>query len=346
VCFARQNDLREKGQFSIRRGKRAYFAKTMSRRILIVEDYEPFGRYVREKLEQQSGFQVVGEAVDGFDAIEKAEELQPDLILLDVGLPRLNGFEAAKRIRYLAPRARILFLSQEFSFQIAEAALRLGALGYVHKLRAQSELLSAVENVALGRYFVTGISGPAAEPVHHESAIRHEVQFCSDDAVFLESFTDCIAAALDAGKTALMIVNEPHRQGILKKLMRRQVDVDHAMTAGLLVLVDNMELLSQFMVDESVDPARLFEVADGLIAAAAKPGMNTPLPKLAICGELAPVLLSRGQVKEALRLEQLWHILAHFCRFDLLCGYALPAVEKRKGLYECICSEHSAARSR
>lgn len=318
----------------------------MSAHVLIVEDYEPFGRYVRAKLEQQSGFQVVGEAADGFEAIEKAEELQPDLILLDVSLPRLNGFEAAKRIRYLAPRARILFLSQEFSFQMAEAALRLGALGYVDKLRAQSELLPALESVALGRYFVTGITRHADEPVERESAIRHEVQFCSDDAVFLESFTDCIAAALDAGKTALMIANEPHREGILKKLMGRRVDVDHAMTAGLLVLVDNMELLSQFMMDHSVDPARLFEVADALIAAAARPEMNTPLPKVAVCGELAPVLLSRGQVKEALRLEQLWHILAHFCRFDLLCGYALPAVKKRKGLYERICSEHTAAHSR
>lgn len=318
----------------------------MSPRILIVEDYEPFWRYIRGKLQQHSGFQVVGEAVDGFEAIEKAEELQPDLILLDVSLPRLNGFEAAKRIRYLAPRARILFLSQEFSFQMAEAALRLGALGYVHKLRAHSELLPALETVALGRYFVTGITRHADEPVDDERAIRHEVQFCSEDAVFLETFTDCIAAALEAGKTALMIANESHREGILKKLMGRQVDVDHAMTAGLLVLVDNMELLSQFMVDDSVEPARLFEVADGLIAGAARPGMNTPLPKVAVCGELAPVLLSRGQVKEALRLEQLWHILAHFCGFDLLCGYALPAVEKRKGLYERICSEHTAAHSR
>src|SRR5206468_5290510 len=98
-------------------------------------------------LQARAEFRIVGEALDGMEAIQKAEELQPDLILLDVGLPKLNGLEAARQMRKLAPLAKILFISQEFSFDMVEAALRLGASGYVHKLRVQSDLLPAIESV-------------------------------------------------------------------------------------------------------------------------------------------------------------------------------------------------------
>src|ERR1700751_5827099 len=104
-------------------------------RILVVEDHEPFRRYFCSTLEQRADFQVSGQASDGLEAIQKAQELQPDLILLDVGLPKLNGLEAARQMRTLAPLAKILFISQEFSFDMIEAALRLGASGYVDKLR-------------------------------------------------------------------------------------------------------------------------------------------------------------------------------------------------------------------
>src|SRR3954449_9558524 len=93
--------------------------------ILVVEDHEPFRRYLCSRLEQCADFQVSGQASDGLEGIQKAQELQPDLILLDVGLPKVNGLQAARQIRKLAPLAKILFISQEFSFDIVEAALKL-----------------------------------------------------------------------------------------------------------------------------------------------------------------------------------------------------------------------------
>jgi len=102
-------------------------------------------------LEKGPELQVICEVSDGFEAVQKAEELKPDLIVLDIGLPTLNGFEAARRIRKLAPESKILFLSQESSADVAQEALRLGALGYVVKARAGSELLAAVEEVREGR---------------------------------------------------------------------------------------------------------------------------------------------------------------------------------------------------
>src|ERR1700739_185664 len=116
-------------------------------RILVVDDYEPFRRFLREKLQARPRLQVICETSDGLEAIYKAEELHPDLILLDVGLPTLNGVEAARRIRKLSPKSKILFVSQESSADVVQEAFRLGALGYVIKTHARTELLAAVEAV-------------------------------------------------------------------------------------------------------------------------------------------------------------------------------------------------------
>src|SRR5882724_6817787 len=106
-------------------------------------------------LEKGPELQVICEVSDGFEAVQKAEELKPDLIVLDIGLPTLNGFEAARRIRQLSPESKILFLSQESSADVVQEALRLGALGYVVKGHAQSDLLPAVEAVLRGERFIS-----------------------------------------------------------------------------------------------------------------------------------------------------------------------------------------------
>jgi len=121
----------------------------------VVDDYEPFRRFVRSTLGKRPELQIVGEASDGFEAVEKAEELQPDLILLDVGLPTLNGIEAARQIHTLAPESKMIFLSQESSADMVQEALSLGAWGYVAKVKAGSDLLPAVEAVLQGKRFVS-----------------------------------------------------------------------------------------------------------------------------------------------------------------------------------------------
>ena len=124
-------------------------------RILVVDDYEPFRRSLRAILQTRSDLQVIGEASDGLEAVQKAEELRPDLILLDVGLPILNGIEAAHRISRLVPAAKILFISQENDTDVVAAALSDGAKGYLRKQNANSELPFAVEAVLQGDQFVS-----------------------------------------------------------------------------------------------------------------------------------------------------------------------------------------------
>ena len=112
-------------------------------RTLVVEDFDAFRRFICVTLEEQTQCQVVGEAAHGLDAVHQAEGLQPDLILLDISLPRLNGMEAGRRIRALCPKSKILFVSQRTSFEIVKAAMALGGHGYLHKSDA-AELSLAV----------------------------------------------------------------------------------------------------------------------------------------------------------------------------------------------------------
>lgn len=124
-------------------------------RILLVEDFEPFRLFTKSLLQEKPDNQIVGEASDGLQAVLMAKELDPDLILMDIGLPGLNGIEAARQIRAFVPKSRIVFLTQESSAEIVLEALGLGALGYVHKPRAGNDLLRAITAVLQGRQFVS-----------------------------------------------------------------------------------------------------------------------------------------------------------------------------------------------
>src|ERR1700733_13725139 len=160
-------------------------------RVLVVDDYEPFRRFVCSTLEKKPDFEIVGEASDGLEAVQKAQELQPDLMVLDIGLPTLNGIEVARRTRKLCPECRIILMSQEASADLAQEAFRLGAMGYVVKAHAASELLASIEAVRQGTRFVSrGLPGHQQLLLSQvsgsvESTHRHTAKFYVDDEAFL-----------------------------------------------------------------------------------------------------------------------------------------------------------------
>jgi len=123
-------------------------------RILIVDDFEPWRRFLSSYLQQNLAWRIISEAVDGLEAIEKSRELQPDLILLDIGLPKLNGIEAARRIRKIAPGSKIIFFSENCCPDIVREALGAGGRGYVVKDDAVADLMAALESVIAGKQFV------------------------------------------------------------------------------------------------------------------------------------------------------------------------------------------------
>jgi DNA-binding NarL/FixJ family response regulator len=123
--------------------------------ILVVDDFAQFRRFVLSMLQLHPKFRVVAEASDGFEAVQRAQELQPELVLLDIGLPSLDGIEAARRIRMVTPASKILFVSSHSSLDIVENALSTGADGYVAKSDAGSDLLPAIKAVLEGKKFVS-----------------------------------------------------------------------------------------------------------------------------------------------------------------------------------------------
>jgi DNA-binding NarL/FixJ family response regulator len=113
-------------------------------RILVVDDVAAWREQIRSLLKAHAEWTVIGEAADGKEAIQKAAELGPDIILLDIGMPALNGIEAAKIIRQTCPKSKILFVTQDGDHDIRDEAMRAGALGYVLKTNAAHELVNAI----------------------------------------------------------------------------------------------------------------------------------------------------------------------------------------------------------
>jgi DNA-binding NarL/FixJ family response regulator len=314
----------------------------LSFRLLVVDDYEPFRRLVCSMLEQMADFHVIGQASDGFEAIQKAQELKPNIILLDIALPKLNGFEVAKRIAEVTPDAKILFLSQESSSDVVGEALRLGALGYVHKSRVQSDLLTAIEAVLDGKRFVSSsLKGwESKESAPDPTPQPHEILIYSDEVVLLESFTRFVAAALKAESSAIVIATKSHLDYLCQALKADGLDVDGAIQQGSYISVDLADMPSTFMVTGWPDLVRSFE--------AAYKAAKAEHPCVALCGECAGRLWAQGHVDAAIRLEQLCDDLAKTRDVHILCAYPASTVrdKKHEDAFNRICADHSAVHSR
>jgi PAS domain S-box-containing protein len=122
-------------------------------RLLIVDDHEVVRQGIRSLLSEQAEWEVCGEAVDGQDALEKACELKPDLIVMDVSMPRLNGLEATRQVRSMLPACEVLILSQHENGEMARQALKAGARGYVVKTSVSKDLIAAITKVSRHDYF-------------------------------------------------------------------------------------------------------------------------------------------------------------------------------------------------
>ncbi len=127
----------------------------MTTRILLVDDHEIVRRGIRSLLEQQPDFEVCAEAADGRLAVELAERLQPDVVVMDLALPGLNGIEATRQIRRSLRKVKVLALSLHESEHFAEEALAAGAQGYVFKSDAAQEVVDAVRALRDGKQYLT-----------------------------------------------------------------------------------------------------------------------------------------------------------------------------------------------
>lgn len=319
----------------------------MALRILAVDDFEPWRSFVSSALLQQLDLQTFIEVSDGLEAVYKAENFRPDLILLDIGLPTLNGIEAASRIRDVSPNSKILFLSEESSPEVAEAALGAGGAGYVVKSDAGRELLTAVKALSEGkRYISAKLAGQVFFATPDENTCkgldRHELQVYSSDASFLEGFAGFIADGLNAGNAVVVLATENHRRGLIQKLQARGFNLDAMIKCGSYISNDAGEALSSFMAGDQPDPNRLENTIGNLVKAASK-APNGATRRVLACGECAPLLWTQGNLDAALRLEELSDAISQQYGLRILCGYVSGSFEGQEDqrIFHAICAIHS-----
>lgn len=336
-----------------------------------MDDFAAWRQYVVEKLRENPNFEVIGIASDGLEAVQKAEELQPDLILLDIGLPKLDGIGAARQIHIIAPESKILFVSQELDLGVARAALSVGGHGFVVKSEAENELLAAIEAVMLGKRFESrrleshafgdvldsqadgqsrreGLiaSHPAPAPIARDAGRCHEVQFYANDAFLLDGFTRFISTALQSGNPAIVIATQPHRDSLLERLQAHGSDIRAAIDEGRFIALDAAATLSTFMVNEMPDPVLFLKVVSDLIMTASRTTKRERLRVMA-CGECASLLWAEGKADAAIRLEELWDGIARTREIDIVCWYRCGSFRYHEDsdVFRSICQTHSAVHS-
>jgi len=256
-------------------------------RVLVVDDYEPFRRVVVSRFQEQPELLVIAEASEGFEAVQKAKELQPDLILLDIGLPKLNGIEAARQIREVSPISKILFVSECRSADIAEAALNTGGGGYVVKSDAARDLSIAVDCVLKGERFLSAcLAGDDNVPLHTGAS---ESEHKSDD--FCRRFAECAwiseslkslihASGADFGNIQLFdstngVLRIVAQHGFQREFLEYfdNVTDKHASVCGA-ALKGTMRIVVQ---DVATDPLLTTESRNVLLRARVRSVQSTPL---------------------------------------------------------------------
>ena len=327
----------------------------LSYRVLLVDDYEPWRRYVHSTL-IASPWQIAGEASDGLDAIGKAEALQPDLILLDIGLPSVTGIAAARRILAHDPGSRILFVSENSSWEIVEAALGAGGRGYVLKSDAGRELLPAMEAVVEGRQFISSsLKGHDSTTKDQEPVVEpfdvarsyHGVGFYPDEGALLEHYAPFAESVLNAGQVLIVLGIDSRRSSLERKLGERGIDVDRLARDGRYRWWDVAEAIEKLVVKDWPDEARFWSVVPPRIREAAA-ASKAERPRVALWGECAPTLWRQGKAEAAIRLEQLWDEFVRAYGVDTLCAYPSNGSLRDQGssIFQGICAAHTSVHSR
>jgi CheY-like chemotaxis protein len=340
-------------------------------RILVVDDFKPWRLKIATMIQsRRPEWQIIGESSDGLEAVQMAAELRPDLILLDVGIPNLNGIQVASQISKLLPQSKILFVSQHASAEVVQAALATGATGYLSKTDVARQLIIAVETVLRGERFlsktvcadehldvpvcpdvpVTEISQLLRSQLalvvpSKEVAIglRHEARFYLDDGFLLDDITKFAGAALKAGNSVIGVGSESLLESVLSRLQANCIDIGGAIEQGRYIALDIDHALSGFMINDLPDPARFSNYFEDLLAVASQHARGETR-RVAVFGEGCGRLTRQGNPEAAVQIERLWNQLAAEYELEILCGYSLSCFQDKQssGAFKRICAEHSA----
>ena len=260
-----------------------------------------------------SDFDVVATVADGRAAVEAARAIHPDLVVLDISMPGLSGFEAAALIKDLPDPPRIVFATAYDDASIDSAASALGASAVVRKREMLSELVPAIRRALL----------------------FHAVCFYDDSPSLARTVARFIGEGLASGQAAVIVATPSHGDAIGDELRRMGVDSRERIEQGVLRMLDADEVLNRFMIGGQPDPERFEDTIHSIVDTVA----GTRRRLVRIYGEMVDVLWNSGREDAALSLEHLWHQLVAGRKCSLLCGYS-SAVRQGEG-FDTICDRHS-----
>jgi DNA-binding NarL/FixJ family response regulator len=311
--------------------------------VLVVDDYEPWRRRVCSELEKSGRWRIAAELTDGDAAVREARAIKPDVIVLDIGLETLNGVEAARRILGDNPAARILFLTGQNSAEIAEAALDIGAAGYLTKTDAGGRLLLAVETVAAGARFISpSLAGRVVDVVRrpsHAAGHRHDAVFHVHEAPLLDDYARFAESALASGQTVIAVADRARLLKIEAQLEARGVALGLAVRQSRYREVDTAPALAALVPDGRAD----FETALRSALAVIETARSSSDRRVALFGEMAPQAWRDGHAEAALTLERAWDAAVRTTGADVLCGYLIDGArlgENGYAVFRDICGAH------
>jgi DNA-binding NarL/FixJ family response regulator len=196
-------------------------------RILLADDHEVVRAGLRALLEEQAGWQVVAEAVDGREAVDKATKLKPDAVVIDIAMPSLNGLEAVRQIVKAVPHARVLVLTMYDSDPLIQQVLQAGARGYLLKSDASRDLVSAIDALQRNKTFFTPKVSQMVLEGYLDKSPKEKEAHCEPESLRLTSRQREIVQLLAEGKSSKEVAAvlglsvktaETHRANIMRKL--------------------------------------------------------------------------------------------------------------------------------
>ena len=328
-------------------------------RILIVDDHKAVRHSIRSLLSARAEWFICGEAEDGLDAIEKANSLRPDVVLMDIAMPRMDGVQATKIIRQGVPEAEVVLISQNDLSAGRIQATEIDARDFVSKCDLSRDLLSAIDKVVSQRFpkiapdrngredstVAQGLfdsfsmienhrlkqnnGGRMNRHVHDEpwcglladAAPRdHIVQLYQDEQFLSRAVCRFAVSAINHGEGVILVPTSAHWNALRPRLEAEGVDVQAAQASGQLTVVDADQLLPSFMRDAMPD-APLFLGLAGETIANARGGDR--FTKVRWWGEMVNVLWERGDVAASMGLEDLFHKLAHDHEIAIFCSFLM-----------------------
>lgn len=289
-------------------------------RILIVDDHEAVRRGIRALLSARAEWSICGEASDGVEAIQKAKSLRPDVVLMDVTMPRMDGVQATKIIRQDVAEAEVVLISQNDPSIVRGQASEIGARDFVAKCDLSRDLLSTIERVVVGYGNPRTKNEPWCGLLADAAPRDHIVQLYQDEQFLSRAVCRFAVSAINHGEGVILVPTSAHWNALRPRLEAEGVDVQAAQASGQLKVVDADQLLPGFMRDAMPD-APLFLGLAGETIAQARGGDR--FTKVRWWGEMVNVLWERGDIAASMGLEDLFHKLAHDQEIAIFCSFLM-----------------------